>query len=89
MMLEKKIENLLKSFTEEMKKRDDRIEKLEKDVLDLKRNVTKLEEKIDDAEAYELRDAAVISGDSLPAVIVGENINELTCRMIREKIKLS
>ena len=63
-ILERKIENILK-FSEEIKKRDDRIDKLEKEVLGLRRNVARREEKVDDAEAYERRDAVVISSDEL------------------------
>ena len=38
-ILERKIENILKFVSEEIKKRDDRIEKMEKGVLGLRRNV--------------------------------------------------
>ena len=80
---------ILKFFSEEIKKRDDRIEKLEKDVLGLRGNVARLEEKVDDAKDYERRDAVVISGDALPEVTVGENVNHLACCIVREKLKLS
>ena len=88
-ILERKIENILKFFSEEIRKRDDGIDKLEKDVLGLRRNVARLEEKVNDAEAYERRDAVVISGDALPEVTVGENVNHLACSIVREKLKLS
>ena len=48
-----------------------------------------LEERHDDADAYERRDTMFISGDGVPYVTVGENCNDLVCSMVKEKFKIN
>ena len=59
MVLEQKMEQLIAKFTNEIKKRDEKIEMLENEVIDLRQRVAKLSEKLDDADAYEGRETLI------------------------------
>ena len=54
----------------------------------LKCSISKLEEKIEDAEAYERRDTLVFSGAGIPTAVVGENSSQMLCDLIEEKLKI-
>ena len=52
----------------------------------LKSSLCKLEEKVDDADAYERRDTLVFFGDGIPASEVGENCSQVLCQVIKDKL---
>ena len=89
MVLEQKMEQLISKFTNEIKKRDEKIEMLEKEVIDLRQGVAKLSEKLDDADAYERRDTLIISGSAIPVATPGERVADLVCEMVRQKMKMT
>ena len=62
--------------------------KIKEDNKQLRSVVSKLEEKIDDTDAYERRDCLVISGDQVPAAETGENTVEVVNRLIKDKLKM-
>ena len=77
------------NFHEEMKKRDEAISLLEQKNKTLEDYVTRLEEKIDDAEAYERRDCVVVSGEAVPPAQTGENCIQVACKLFRDKLNLN
>ena len=55
----------------------------------LRDHVAKLEDKFEDAEAYERRDCVVVSGEGVPAAQTGENCVQVACSLIKENLKLN
>ena len=86
---QKGFDELKSNFQEEMKKRDEAISVLKQENKTLQDYVARLEEKIDDAEAYERRDCVVLSGDGVPAAQTGENCIQVACDLIKDKLKLN
>ena len=84
--METSILSLREEFRKEIEVRDRKIEELEQRVSVLKLNTNALEDKIDENEAYERRDAVVISGTEVPAVVEGENPVQLVCGIIKDKV---
>ena len=64
------------------------IEALTNEVTCLKKKINKLEEKTDDAEAYERKDVLVFSGEGIPSVEIGENCTALVCDLTEKQLKL-
>ena len=83
-----KMETLKTELFEALAERDKRIEALEREVDTLKTAVCKLEDKIEDAEAYERRDTVVVSGDAVPVAHVGENCANIVSQLVKENLKL-
>ena len=86
-------ENVLREITsskEELKAqialKDEKISHLENEVTNLKKTVGKLQDKIEDNDAYERRDTIMVSGNALPNYSDGENAAEIVCRVVRSKL---
>lgn len=79
----------LARLTEKLEEKDEKITQLEEEVSGLKTAVAKLEDRIDDADAYERRDTLLFSGDDIPAVSEGENCGQIVCDVIKEKLRLN
>ena len=77
------------SLTKILHEKDDKIDELEREVLQLKKNMTNLKEKIDDADAYERRDTLIFSGDCVPPVKVEESCNHLVCDLLNSELSLN
>ena len=76
-------------FLQVCRAKDAKIEQLEGEVSSLKTKLYKLEEKIDDQEAYERRDTIIISGEKVPIVTPNENCTEMVCKLMEENLNLS
>lgn len=76
-------------FQAKLKSQDDRIEKLEQQVTNLKTDMSRLEVKVDDSEAYERRDTVILSGESVPTVpSTGEITSNVACDLIQSKLRI-
>ena len=73
---------------ETLKNNADEIAELKRQVGECKQKYSKLQDSIDDADAYERRDTVVLSGNTVPDVEIGENCSEIVKDLIREKLKL-
>ena len=85
--------NVLQEITaskEELKtqiaEKDEKIAHLETEVCTLKKTVQKLEDKIEDNDAYERRDTIMISGNAVPNFTDGENTTDIVCQVVRSKL---
>ena len=58
------------------------------EISDLKSSVAKLENLLDDSEAYERRDTIVLSGNSIPVSSVGEKCSEVARSLIKSQLKI-
>ena len=54
----------------------------------LRKGVSAVEERCDEAEAYERRDTIIVSGPEMPIVRDGENSAQVVCDVIYIFIKL-
>ena len=85
------VEYMRKEFmniTELLSSKTKEIESLRQEVNDLKSIVTKMENSIDDADAYERRDTVVFSGDEIPAVTSGENCANIIVNLLKNKMHI-
>ena len=62
------------------------IAKLEQKIAFLERSVAAIDERCDDAEAYERRDTVIISGSKLPTATDQEKPAEVVCETLKNKI---
>ena len=69
--------------------KDEKIYRLENQVKELNEKLTKLDDKIDEQEAYERRDSLIISGKKLPKVVPNENCPELVKKILAENLGLT
>ena len=76
-------------FRERLEEKEKEITSLKEEVTKLKRTVSTLEEKLDDAEAYQRRDTLIFSGPGMPAGVIGENSPQIICDVLRNKLNLN
>ena len=81
-------EDLRKEFVGLCQEQDKKIEVLSSEVSQLKKHVSKLEEKLEDQEAYERRDTVVLSGNAVPVHSVGENCANIAKEVIQKEFQL-
>ena len=82
-------ENLIARFQSDLQEKNQKIAKLEGDVSCLQKQVSKLEEKIDDQDAFERRDIVIISGSAVPALQPNENMQQVVCQLLKDTLKLN
>ena len=87
--LSSKIDSLKAHFDAVIAQKDEEIYRIGKENKELKDCITRLEEKLDDSDAYERRDCVVLSGDSIPAANIGENCKEVAVQLIKEKLRIN
>ena len=81
--------NMMKAdLIDEIKKRDATIDQLKLELNTVKTRTLKLEEKLEDAEAYERRDTLVFSGNGVPEYSRGEITSNIVRHLLAEKLKL-
>ena len=86
---QQQVAELKREFTNSLLEKEAEILKVKEDNQQLRSVVSKLEEKIDDTDAYERRDCLVISGEQVPAAETGENTVEVVNRLIKDKLKIN
>jgi hypothetical protein len=84
-----KLAEVTDRFTELLQEKNERIEKLEREVTTLKSSIGKFEERVDDAESMQRRDDIIISGDDVPCVVDNENCPKVACNLIKEKLQVN
>ena len=87
--MKKMFDSMKLDLLEKIENKDSKIRDLEEEVFILKNTVGKLEDRIEDNDAYERRDTIIVSGKSIPAHSDGENSSEVACRIFREKLSLN
>ena len=84
-----KLLETVNSIREDNRVKDEKISNLEKTVDELSAKVLKLEEGLDDQEAYERRDTLIISGKNVPTVSPNENCPALVQKVVADNLNLS
>lgn len=75
-------------FLEINKTKDCKINDLQGEVNILKKRIIKLEDNIDEQEAYERRDTLIFSGDKLPTVAPHENCQNIVSKLLEENLNV-
>ena len=89
MILEQKMDAIVTKLTDEIGKRDERIDQLEQEVNRLKVNMRRMEDSLDEADAYERRDTLILSGKDIPPAVVGEVPSEVACDIVKHRLKIN
>ena len=89
MILEQKMDAIVTKLTDEIGKRDERIDQLEQEVNRLKVNMRRMEDSLDEADAYERRDTFILSGKDIPPAVVGEVPSEVACDIVKHRLKIN
>ena len=72
-----------------LEEKDSKINSLQTEISTLKKQVFKLEERIEDSEAYERRDAVIISGSKVPPPRENEDCVQVVRNLTRQYLNLS
>ena len=73
----------------EINERDSTITGLKDNVAVLQKKVSKLEELIDDSDAYERRDTIILNGPAVPNVTPQENCPSIVQDLVRNEFRLN
>lgn len=84
----KMFDEMKSEFVEICKAKDVEIKKLNDEVYSLRNRLIKLEDRIDDQEAYERRDTLIISGDKLPVATPNENCEQIVCKILEDNLSM-
>ena len=87
--MKKEMEDLKTKFETAIAKKDEDIERLSSENKELRACADRLEEKLDDSDAYERKDCIVFSGDDVPSAGLGENCKEVVLQLVKEKLKIN
>ena len=88
MKFEEKLDQFTQNFFDKLKQKDEQIAELRSEVSSLKTIVHKLEDQLDDNDAYERRDTLIFSGSSLPTANENENCAEIIRNLAQEKLRI-
>ena len=89
MLITNRFDATLRQLEIRMQQKDERIDKLERQMLLLQTENVKLGERLEDAESYERRDMIILSGKAIPVVSPGENVTEVALNTIKRDLKLN
>ena len=87
--LDEKLEEIRVEFRMALAEKAESIKILESQVKILQSRVEKLEDAIDEGDAYERRDTLIISGEGLPEVSQDESSVSVVCSVVKDKLKLN
>ena len=88
-LLKEEFKEFRQGVNEKLEEAFSTIRKLEEENKDLRNIVNRLEEKIDDGDAYERRDCVVFNGDALPVAENGENTVLVASELIKNTLKIN
>ena len=72
-----------------LESRDETINRLQNEVDIMKNKLAKIEEKSEDADAYERRDTLILSGELVPDATVGENCSYIASQIVKNHLKVN
>ena len=87
--LSAKIDDMKAHFDSVLAEKDVEIQRISCENRHLRESLVRLEEKLDDSDAYERRDCIVLSGDLIPEATTGENCKEVSLQLIKEKLRIN
>ena len=87
-MISTKFDDFRKDMNDQLEKALSKVHALENENSSLRDLVHRLEERIDDTDAYERRDCVVFNGDALPVAENGENTASVAANLIKNKLRI-
>ena len=84
--LELELKRFREDVVEMLAEKDAEIKLLKEEIVFLRKGVSAVEERCDEAEAYERRDTIIVSGPEMPIARDGENSAQVVCDVIKNKI---
>ena len=84
-----KLDSVRLEIVDQLKARDERIDKLESDVSVLKRENRNLRNRLDDIESNQRSDSLILSGDALPTATMNENPVQIVEDVLKSKLNIS
>ena len=84
--LELELKRFREDVVEMLAEKDAEIKFLKEEIVFLRKGVSAVEERCDEAEAYERRDTIIVSGPEMPIARDGENSARVVCDVIKNKI---
>ena len=73
----------------QIQQKNEKITTLENEISALKQTVEKLQDKIDDNDAFERKSSVIMSGRMIPAFKENENLNDTICGLIRRELSVN
>lgn len=89
LLIKEEFREFRQEVNEKLEQAFSKIKVLEDENKDLRSLVNRLEEKIDDNDAYERRDCVIFNGDALPIAENGENTALVATELIKNKLKIN
>ena len=87
-LMEVKMREVSEEMNRKLAEKAKVIEQLKNEVTALRKDVVALEDRLEEAEAYERRDTIVLSGTELPAATDGENTANTVCSLMKDKVEI-
>ena len=87
--IEDKFEKMQLEFNELLSSKNDEIDGLKTDVTQLNTRIRKLEDKLDEADAYQRRETVILSGKDIPAATPNENCNAVLMKLLQDKLDVN
>jgi len=85
-MLEAKFDSKINELIGLLRAKDEKIEKLEQENANLRRDIGRIVERVDNLETGERRADIIVSGDVLPIENVGENLQRITIDLLKSSL---
>ena len=86
--MKNEFEEMKTEFMTLISAKNDQIDTLSNDVIDLKRKITRLENTLDDEDAYIRRETIILSGTCVPEVTSGEICSNIVQKLVRDKLRI-
>lgn len=85
-LFEKRLAGVVADFEGKLAAKDSLLDELSTEVVNLKKKVLTLENKLDDQEAYERRDTVILSGSDVPLATDKEDSSKVVSDLIKDKV---
>ena len=77
---------MVREFKAELGEKDAEVDKLTTDVVNLKKKIMLLENKLEDTESYERSDTVVLSGSDIPPATDNEDTSQVVSTLMKDKV---
>ena len=85
-VFEQKIKVIVKGYEARLAAKDKLMDQMSTEIVNLKKKVQSLDDKLEDAETYERRDTVVFSGSELPSVTESEDCTKIVIDLLKDKV---
>ena len=82
-------DDMKENFSTLLKEKDKKINIMENEISILKRDIVKLEDKLQDNDTLERRDTVILSGEKLPIPSPNENTSNLVCALLKDNMNIT